>query len=61
MEIAEVIDYAYPAMMAENAMKELHNAMLRKDYAEAQRQGGRAVIEVMAALRAIQHMQENAR
>jgi len=30
--IAEVIDYAYPCMMAEKALKELHQAMLNNDY-----------------------------
>jgi hypothetical protein len=31
----ELIDYARPTMLAENALKELHKAMLRKDYKTA--------------------------
>ena len=32
MGTAEVIDYAYPAMMAEKALKALHDAALEKDW-----------------------------
>lgn len=38
METAEVIDYAYPAMMAEKALKTLHDAVLEKNYIEAREQ-----------------------
>ena len=31
-QITELVDYAYPCMMAEKALRELHDAMLRKDY-----------------------------
>jgi hypothetical protein len=32
MATAEVIDYAYPAMMAEKALKAMHDAALEKDW-----------------------------
>lgn len=38
MEIADVVDYAYPTMMAEKALKELHNAALEKNWCEAREQ-----------------------
>jgi hypothetical protein len=31
----EIIDYAYPCMMTERAMKQLHDAMLDKRYDDA--------------------------
>lgn len=34
----EVIDYAYPAMMAEKALKTLHEAALEKDWYAAREQ-----------------------
>jgi hypothetical protein len=38
MATAEVIDYAYPALMAEKALKALHDAVLEKNYIEAREQ-----------------------
>lgn len=31
----EIVDYARPTMMAERALRELHEAMLRRDYETA--------------------------
>jgi hypothetical protein len=35
MEVTKVIDYAYPTMMAEKALKDMHNAMLERRYVDA--------------------------
>jgi len=35
METVKVIDYAYPAMMAEKALREMHNSALEKNWCEA--------------------------
>ena len=32
METVELIDYAYPMMMAERKLKEAHNVLLENDY-----------------------------
>lgn len=55
-----MIDYAYPTMMAEKALKDLHNAMLDKDYANAIEHGKKALAEVYLAIRAVEHEQEKA-
>lgn len=38
----DIKDYAYPTMMAERALKELHNAVLAKRWDDAQRSGAEA-------------------
>ena len=48
-----MIDYAYPTMMAEKALKDLHDAMLRRRYDEAVEAGLVAVRETCLALQAI--------
>ena len=53
-----MIDYAYPAMMAENALKELHSAMLEQDYAKAMKAVMDAMVEVRMTMNAINHMKE---
>lgn len=53
-----MIDYAYPAMMAENALKELHEAMLNQDYDKAMKAGMNAMVEVRMTMNAINHMKE---
>lgn len=54
-----LVDYAYPCMMAERALKDLHDAMLRKKYDEALEHGLRALTEVKLTINAIKHMQED--
>lgn len=49
-------DYAYPCMMAEKALQEVHQAILRNDYAEAQSKAGQALIECAMMLDAIKTM-----
>jgi hypothetical protein len=53
-----VIDYAYPTMMAERSLKELHNAMLENRHDEALLAGLNAIVEVRLALAAIKDMAE---
>ena len=35
MKVEEIIDYAWPCMCAEKALKQAHQAMLSKDYDKA--------------------------
>lgn len=56
--MTEVIDYAYPMMMAENALKEAHIHMLNKEYDEAVEQMFAAMTEAKITLNAIKHMKE---
>lgn len=37
-EIANFVDYAYPTMMAEKALRALHEAALEKNWIEARQQ-----------------------
>ena len=53
-----MIDYAHPCMMAEKALKELHNAMLNNDYAAAMKAGMDAMVEVRMTMNAINHMKD---
>jgi len=53
-----MIDYAHPCMMAEKALKELHDAMLNQDYARAMKAGMDAMVEVRMTMNAINHMKE---
>ena len=53
-----MIDYAHPCMMAEKALKELHSAMLNRDYATAVKAGMDAMVEVRMTMNAINHMKE---
>ncbi len=55
---AELIDYAYPCMMAEKAMKDLHEAMLMKRYNEALQHAEKALVEMRLTMAAIRHEKE---
>lgn len=57
----QMIDYAYPCMMAENALKEAHIHMLNNEYAEAIEQGMKAIAETKLMIHAIKDMQEKAK
>ena len=59
MAIAEVVDYAYPCMMAEKALKELHQAMLDNDYDAALEHALAAMAETKLAYNAIRHTKES--
>ncbi|NBS71553.1 hypothetical protein EBT31_21975 [bacterium] len=45
-----IVDYAHPTMMAENALKRLHDAMLLKKYDEAIEAGLVAIAETRRKL-----------
>ena len=52
------LDYAYPTMMAEKALKDLHNAMLENRYDDALLAGLNAIVDVRLALVAIKDAKE---
>jgi len=54
-----MIDYAMPAMMAEKALKDLHDAMLENRYDAALEYALQAIVESKLAYHAIIVMQEN--
>ena len=54
-----MIDYAFPTMMAEKALKDLHYAMLKNDYDQAIEAGALAVIHAQEAIQSIKIMQED--
>lgn len=60
-ETSVLIDYAHPCMMAERALKDLHDAMLMKKYDEAIEHGLRALAEVKLTINSIKHVQEQER
>ena len=56
--MSELIDYAHPMMMAENALKRAHQFLLDEDYTLALDQLKLAIVETRAASMATIHMQE---
>jgi hypothetical protein len=58
MNTEALIDYAYPMMMAENAMKEAHIHMLNREYDQAVEQMLVAITEARMTLNAVKHMKE---
>lgn len=60
-ESMNVVDYAYPTMMAEKALLALHNAALEKNWYEARQQALMAIkwaAEAHAALLVMQKQDE---
>jgi hypothetical protein len=55
METVKVVDYAMPCMMAEKALKKLHEAMLARDYDKALEQAKIALVECRLAYTSILH------
>jgi hypothetical protein len=53
-----IVDYAYPTMMAEVALRELHKSMLMKDYAKAKEHALECLAEVRLAYQSIVVMEE---
>lgn len=51
-------DYAYPTMMAERALKDLHNAVLDKRWDDAQRFAVEAIKWVVDAQDAVSEMRK---
>lgn len=56
-----MVDYAYPCMMAERALKDAHAAMLENKYDEAHEAGLKAIAEAKLMLHAITIMKEKQR
>ena len=54
-----MIDYAYPTMMAERALKDLHDAMLGNNHQQAIDAAERALEQTKEAIKAIEHMRKN--
>ena len=52
-----MIDYALPTILAEKALAALHDAMLRRQYAEANIQAIEALEQTMKIVEAIKHME----
>ena len=53
-----MIDYAYPMLMAENALKKAHQHMLKREYDEAIEELLKATAECKLSMNAIKHMKE---
>lgn len=53
-----IVDYAYPCMMAENALRKAHQAMLAKSYDEAIELTETAAAECRLMAVSIRHMKE---
>ena len=56
----QIVDYAYPCMKAEKALKQLHEAMLNRNYDAALEHGLEAITEARLTMVAITHMKEKA-
>lgn len=56
----EIIDYAYPCMMAERALHEVHKSMLKGDYETALEQANVALVETRIMANSIREMRDNA-
>lgn len=61
MEPEVLVDYAHPTMMAERALKDMHNAMLDRKYEAAIEHGMLALVEVKLAINSIKHTMETAK
>lgn len=55
MEPEVLVDYAYPTMMAEKALKAMHNAMLDRKFETAYSHALQALVEVKLVMNAIRH------
>lgn len=56
--MSELIDYAYPLMMAERALKKAHDYLLEGDYILAMDQLEKAIVEVRIARNSVIHIKE---
>jgi hypothetical protein len=55
-----MVDYAYPCMMAERALKDAHDSMLDREYDKAIEHTLEAMAKVKLMLNAIKEMKERA-
>jgi hypothetical protein len=53
MKIEQIKDYAYPCMMAENALKEIHRYMLSNQNDKATEECVKAITAIAAIMAAI--------
>ena len=58
MKNQELIDYAYPLMMAEKALKKAHDFLLEEDYILAMDQLDKAIVEVRIARNSVLYIKE---
>ena len=56
--IRDINDYAYPCMMAEKALKEVHAAMLANQHDRALTHSMQALVECVRMVDAIKYMKE---
>lgn len=56
METVDVVDYSYPMLMAHKALKDAHEAVLKKDFDTAVEQVMTAMAEVKLTLNAVKEM-----
>ena len=54
----EIVDYAYPCMMAEKALKQAHEAVLKNDFDGAIEQTLQAIVEARIMLNSLKDMKE---
>lgn len=60
-KVTAIVDYAFPAMMAEKALKDAHLFMLAQMYDEAAEQTLKALAETKLMLNAINDMKARAK
>ena len=53
-----IVDYAYPCMMAEKALRYAHEAVLKNNFDAAIEQTTQAIVEARLMLRSLQTMKE---
>ena len=53
-----IVDYAYPCMMAEKALRDAHEAVLENNLDAAIEQTTQAIVETRLMLRSLQIMKE---
>lgn len=58
-EHVELIDYARPMMLAENAMKAAYDALLHQNVDGGMEQLLNAMVEIKMALNAVRHIKES--
>lgn len=56
-----IVDYAYPCMMAEKALKDAHNAVLEHDLDKAMEHAMEAMVQTRLMLVSLKHMKEDER
>jgi hypothetical protein len=53
-----IIDYAYPCMMAEKALKDLHDAVLDRNLNVAIEHAMETIVQARLVLNALKHMKD---